>query len=458
MVQERDRDIRALPSAAAHRVRCYRGWLVRAGVVLILLGLISFSLYQCARHMTVGLNTLRTQEIDDVSYISLEMYLFRDEAVITSEGNLFLHRVGNGDRVGVGDVLFESYDSPASEAELSACQTALDTTVLQMSLLQKADRQGTLADAKDISEKLDADYLAYLASTDAGNLGAALDYADRMLEGLDRYAVLTSTGVSGALTIDQVKASQVELLAGATKISEITTDRSGYFYHASDGYETIFDYAAVMTMTPADFKTITAIPAVSSATGTAEIAGKMVYSSVWYTAAYVSLEEAAYFGADEDGVRKTFIALCADSAGTEIPMTVERVVTDDEGALVVFSADVMPDGFRFERRMKVEIVSEQVSGYRIPSEALVTLTSNAGIQTQGVYILTGNVVEFRKIRVRVEREGYVIAYTYEDVAIQDAEAETGEEPSVPDDGWAYLTRNDRIITSGSGLFEGKMLG
>ena len=37
--------------------------LLSAGFILLMLGIIGFSIYQVTKHITVGLNTLRTQDI-----------------------------------------------------------------------------------------------------------------------------------------------------------------------------------------------------------------------------------------------------------------------------------------------------------------------------------------------------------------------------------------------------------
>jgi len=125
----------------------------------------------------------------------------------------------------------------------------------------------------------------------------------------------------------------------------------------------------------------------------------------------------------------------------------------------VFRSQDMPDGFGFPRSFTAETVSLQVSGYRIPSEAIVTVHSyKTGEDVKGVYILSGNVVEFRKINIRIARDGYVIAQTKSDV---DAYRETlsGEERARFDaDGWTYLGLNDNIITSGNEIYEGKVIG
>jgi hypothetical protein len=151
--------------------------------------------------------------------------------------------------------------------------------------------------------------------------------------------------------------------------------------------------------------------------------------------------------------------LCGDSAGTELHMTVERLVPDGEGALVVFSSQDMPRGFDFSRRFTAETVALRTGGYRIPTEALVTLRSKkTGEDVTGVYILSGNVVEFRKISIYVRRDGYVIAETYEDVKAYLDSLSDEEFDKRTADGWSYLALNDNIITSGNELYEGKVIG
>ena len=108
--------------------------------------------------------------------------------------------------------------------------------------------------------------------------------------------------------------------------------------------------------------------------------------------------------------------------------------------------------------MRVETVARTTSGYRIPTEALVTLHADeTGEDVTGVYILSGGVVEFRKVRIRVRRDGYIIAETYEEVqALLDTYTEEQYKAATAD-GWSYLRLNDNIITSGNELYEGKMI-
>lgn len=429
--------------------------LLNAGFILLMLGIIGFGIYQVARHMTVGLNTLRTQEILDESYVQLELYLFRDEQPLFCEGSdTYLYDVRDGERVGVGRSIGTAFRA-GDAATASELQKKLNACGDRIALLRELGGLGTPADARDTAEAVDGHYLGLLDAAARGDLSAVNGYADSMLDGISRYDILT--GAAGSQTVSSLKAEQDALTAGLTRVSGMTTDRSGYFYYDCDGYESIFDYASAMTMTPAEFRDMTAQQAYSVPAG---VVGKMVYSTVWYAATYIPLSDGAIEVFQQGMVnRTTYTMLCGDSAGTQLHMTVERLVPDENGALVVFSSQDMPRGFGFPRRFTAETVALRTGGYRIPNEALVTLHSKeTGEDVTGVYILAGNVVEFRKISIYVRRDGYIIAETFDDVkAYLDSlpEEEYAERTA---DGWSYLRLNDNIITRGNELYEGKVIG
>ena len=429
--------------------------LLSAGFTVLMLGIIGFAIYQVARHVTVGLNTLRTQEITDESYVSLELYIFRDEQPLYAEGsNLYLYDVGNGERIGVGDSFGTAYrvEDAAAAAELQARLNAYGDRI---ALLRELGGTGTPADARDTADAVDRDYLGLLGAAGRGDLSAVAGYADSMLDGLGRYDVIT--GASGSQSIAALKAERDALIQGIPVVSSMATDTSGYFYYHCDGYESVFAYDTAMTMTPAEFKDMTAMQAYAVAEG---VVGKMVYSTVWYAATYIPLSDSA-IEVFQQGIAsgKTYVMRCGDSAGTELHMTIERLVPDEGGALVVFSSQDMPRGFDFSRRITVETVAYETSGYRIPVEAVVTLHSRkTGEDVTGVYILAGNVVEFRKISIYVRRDGYIIAETYEDVKAYQETLTPEELEKRTADGWEYLRLNDNIITGGNELYEGKVIG
>ncbi len=438
------------------------GALIRTGVVLLLCGMIGFAVYQVARHMTVGLSTLRTQEIVDESYVQLELYLFRNEAVLQVEGGAITHyAVTDGERVGVGSALGTAYGAGTMTAEqIQETQALLNACGERMALLRELGGSGTPGDARKEADAIDHAYLGLLGAVGRGDLSAANGFAGQMLDGMGRYDILTGNGNADALAA--LRAEQAELLSGLSAVSTVKTDRGGYFYYETDGYEAVFPYAEAMTMTPEDFRAMTARPAFAAAESTV---GKMVYSTTWYAAAYIPVDPNER---DENRDRtvevfqqglaagRAYRMTCDD--GVELTLTIERLVPDEGGVLLVFSSQDMPAGFAFPRKLRVETVAHAASGYRIPKEALVTLRSDGtDEEVLGVYILAGGVVEFRKVHRNVEREGYIIAATYEEIkAVLDAYTDE-EYAAATADGWSYLRLNDNIIIGGNELYEGKMI-
>ena len=429
--------------------------LLNAGFVLLMLGIIGFSIYQVGRHVTVGLNTLRTQEILDESYVSLELYIFRDEQMLVAEGtDTYLYAVPDGGRVGVGKPLGTAY--AVGDADAAAdLQVKLNAYGERIELLKTLGGLGTPADARDAAEAVDSAYLDLLEAAERGDLSDVKGFAAGMQNGLGRYDILT--GAAGSQSLTSLEQERAALVAGLPAVADMTAERSGYFYYHCDGYETLFDLNTPMTMTPADFFALTAQTAAPIPEGTV---GKMVYTPTWYAAAYVPLADEA-LEVFQQGYANgaTYTMRVTDGADAELDMTIVRLVPDEGGALLVFRSQDMPAGFDFPRSFTAETVSLQVSGYRIPSEAVVTLRSHkTGEDVMGVYILSGNVVEFRKINVRVARDGYVIANTYEDMKAYLDTLSDEEYARRTADGWGYLGLNDNIITSGNELYEGKVIG
>ncbi len=436
------------------------------GLAVLMVGLIAFAVYQVVRHGAVGLNTLRTQEILDQSYVELELFLFRDEQVLYAPGGeVSLYEVRDGEKVSVGQSIGTAYslrdaapqpgadgeDSSPSAAEL---QARLNAYGARLSLYASLGGLGTPGDARAEAEAVDRAYLGFLEAVAAGDVAAAQGFSERMQEGLYRYDILTGAAGGSAATL---RAERDALVAGLPAVGHIKADRGGYFYYDTDGYESVFPYQSAMTMTPAEFRAMTETPAAAIPEG---VVGKLVYSARWYAAAYVALSDDA-IEVFQQGILggAAYTMLCGDGAGTTVTMQLERMVPDGDGVLLVFSSQDMPSGFDFPRTLRAETVSLQVSGYRIPEEAVVTIpVKGSDREIKGVYILVGNVVEFRKLRIRVKRDGYIIAETYEDVAALLASLTEEERAADAADGWAYLTLNDNIITGGSELYEGKVIG
>lgn len=428
-------------------------WLT-VGFTLLMLGLISFAIYQCARHLTTDLNTLRTQEVIDTVYTDLELYLFREEAVVgTGEGNLFLYGVQDGEKVAAGKKICDAYVTLDGDT-VGRLQTQLDVYSDRI----RSWESGSGGSASSVTAALtqaEAHYRAALIASAAGDMQATSRYGEDLLAALAAYRSLSGNGeiTSG---LETARREQEALVAGLQYAGGVTTERAGWFSRNTDGLEGLFTIERVHNMTVKDFRTLAAYAdSDREPVATYGVAGRMVYSSLYYAAACLPTEDAAAFKVGVD-----YRAICGDAAGSELTLTCIRRETNGEDTLLVFSTQDLPDMLVNVRKLLVEAVLEETSGYRVPTGAVVTLSSpTTGEPVSGVYILSGNRIEFRRILVRAERDGYVIAQTVEEVqsALEDADADAAWIEAVEADGWSFLRLNDRVVTGGRNLYEGKVI-
>lgn len=424
--------------------------LLKAGIAFVLLFLIVFAIYQCARHLTVELNTLRTQEIVDTVYADLELWVFRDEQPVSAQaGNVFCYNVRDGEKVPVGTVLGQAYTADAEQVQ--ALQKQLNSYGVRIAELSRIFGHTAPTDAQDAADRAENSYRRALDAVSDGNIASLADCADELLSATDAYRAMTGSGGSRTVDADTLRREQSALLFGLAPGGSFSTDRAGWFCYGTDGYELNFPYDRAADMTPAEFRAMTEHSAYATPYGTA---GRMIYTDLWYGAALMTVEEASAFR-----VGTACTLLCGDGAGTTLRLIVERVETDGSGSMVVFSSQDMPDGFRFERRLYGQVVVSRTAGYRIPANALVTETSpTSGEQVTGVYVLEGNRVAFRRVMVSKTSEGYVIAATAEQVDAWMQTIPEQQAAGIRQDGWDFLRLNDRLITGGRGLHEGKVIG
>ena len=128
-------------------------------------------------------------------------------------------------------------------------------------------------------------------------------------------------------------------------------------------------------------------------------------------------------------------------------MVLARVISSlaKDKAVLVLSTNAMPQGFAYTRFSDVELILDEVSGYRVPETALAT---HDGLD--GVYVLDGGRVTWRDVRIVSRGEGYVLVY-----APTKAERESEEDDTYHYD--RYLGIRDVVITDGDDLYDGKYI-
>ncbi len=230
---------------------------------------------------------------------------------------------------------------------------------------------------------------------------------------------------SGQISFLQGQISDAKAKISSQPIS-ITAGLDGYFCSGTDGYETIF---------PSDVKELSVQMVEGVLDGTtkplayANAVGKVQKDFQWNLALVVNSEQAENF-AEGAGVVLNF----GVSGATDIPAEITRVVPEGNETLVVLTCGRLDRYLINVRIVSAEIKFKSYSGLRIPKNALRYIG-----QTEGVYVKSGNLVEFKPIERLYEGETYVLC------------SDTSNLENA-------LEQFDEVIVEGTDLYDGKILG
>lgn len=414
-----------------------RSIAMRCAVVLVAIGMLVYVVHYLLGQFSTTLTTLPTQEITDYTLLNAEVYLFRDEQVVTGDATSpVCYPYRDGERVPKDATYAVGYAKAGATAEeAAALQAELNSISAQIALLEDSKKAGSLITSLTQSQaSVTQSYYGVLENIAAGNYAGAGVESQTLLSHISTYGMLMGPGKADEMISYLVGQRQSLLDAwGGTQVPYVAT-HSTNFVHGCDGYESVFDYSRVMEMTAQEFYSMTQAAPVS----TAGTVGKMINSHTWYAAIPMNEDNAARFTVG-DAYEFSFI----DNDGVALTLTLERKILGEgkQNGVLVFSCDRTPKDFSFLRTQRVQSVVEQVTGYRVPMEALREHNGE-----KGVYILHDSSVEFRRVSIVREGAGYYIVQTWE----QDAAGGAGIAK--------YLQYGDLIITAGRDLYIGKMYG
>ena len=410
----------------AHRTALQIGATVLAACLVFYMG------YHIWRRITSVVTTDTALPVTVESLITADGYLFRDELYISARENVsgaVIPALADGERVAAGGTVARLYDN--YDADVVSRLTEIDE---QIAIL-RASRDGSLS-LRDLS-RLDGDIqdmlIALRYAVYTGDYSATAAARRELITGISkRQLVIGKAGViEDRIAALEDEAADLTRRLGVCR-EVITAAGSGYYFRTADGYEQTFTAAAAEEMTLDSFRCLTS-SAPTAPDG--RTVGKMSATYVWYVSCEVPRETAARLTTGE-----TYTVGFPYNRGMRLPLTLVRtdgVESGGDTAVLVFRSEVMPEKFTYARSQPVEIVETEYTGFRIPISAIRVLD-----EVQGVYILDGSVVRFRAVSVLA---------TVDDTVIVDPspDKEPGKFP--------FLTRNDNVIISGKGLYDGRIL-
>lgn len=371
-----------------------------------------------------------------------DCYIFRSEVPVeaNSAGTL-IPTLKEGDRVRVRGDAAGVYSSP--DKELVAKINEIDN---QLKMLEEcaADNTVSLKDASKLDDEMYEIMTQIHQALAGGKVDAANVLRGSLISVANKKDILMGGSSDISVKLSQLRQERQQLVSGLGARKEtIYASQSGYYYSECDGYETAFDPAVFENTDYASLKSlVTETSPSNNGSG-----GKIVTASKWYAVMFVSRGVGSVM---TEGEYRNVTFPYNDSLVLE--MKLERLIRGEDGYACIYSSSLMPEDFEYTRIQPVEISMAEYTGFKIRMSDVRIID---GIQ--GVYVLDGSTVKFRKISVITDFEGYYILETDPEPLIPEEEEEEEEEEA--DEGeYRYLKLHDLLIIEGTGLYDGRVLG
>ncbi len=428
-----------IPNQKKTGVKTYKQTVINTVILVVVLALCLYVAIQLSRNFSTQVSTQRTQIFTDISYAYIDGYIFTNAEAVSMKADIVHYKVRDGEKVGMGQEYAEIYsETGMSASEKSETEKKLNDLSERIRMLERGLEGGkTVSDLGNISADIEGNYYTYIDSVLSGDFISADRSGERLFAALVDYSSVT-LAEAAKNTLAELIAERDAILSqiGGSK-QVLVSDRSFIFSRSADGYENTFNSSQLDAMTPEDLNSV-----ISQKPGRSDSTiGCMIYSSKWYLA--LPTEE-AMFETFRGSVGTTYDVGFLSANNTSLPMLLEAAVADEEDpskCYLLFSSFDMAKILGFGRQQSVRITLDEITGYRIPEGAIHTVS-----EQNGVYIVVGNMIEFRRVTIIGRGDGYYIVNTYEkDLA-------EGTSSEIP-----YLGINDLIVTSGNDLYDGKLL-
>lgn len=372
----------------------------------------------------------------------------RKESLIHKQVNgVITYVISDGGKVAKGGKVANVYAS----AQNIEAQRQLENLDSEIAKLQKLTAPGdTYAASPDsISKQINVKLTELLGKISSGEYANLASGREDLLYLLNERQIITAQVKDFNVRIAALKAKRSALsISNSPATGSITAPTAGYFISKTDGFESVFDYAKALTLTPAELKEKQKTKAVIQS----GVVGKICENFSWYFACVIPIGQAVKFHVDD----KVAIEFPFASSET-VPATVAAINQSDKDseAVVILESNIMNSSLAAIRNETAQIQVEDYTGIRVSQKAIhfeiVTKTTkdkNGKITTakkevQGVYVLHGTEIQFRQIFPVFSTESYVIC------KVKPPEAELMTD--------ATVKLFDEILVEGTNLYDGKVI-
>lgn len=403
---------------------------------LFALGVIFYISYHIADRFKTEMSLLNATYKTVVENIYADAYIFRDETTLSvaglSEGSV-APAVHNGEKVSAYKKVADIYNYTSPDIEKRIAE--IDEQILLLEQSRSEDL--SVLSAAGLDGEIYRNVQEIRTNSVDGNFGDALSGRTELLVNIKKRDILTGNVRDFD---EQIRILEQEKSALTAKLGErlasIYAPSAGYYYSESDGYEEIFTTQALEGLTYDGFyRLIETEPTNGGLT-----AGKLAVDYRWYIACPMTKAEAAFFEEGES------YSVTFPYNNQSLNMQLYSVIgeTSGTGAVAVFECRSLPYDFDYMRRQPVQIRATDYTGFEIPTSAIRIVDGY-----EGVYVLDEVVVDFRRVNILYEYDGFFLCTG--EVAVPD---DTGDDE---DSEYPWIKLNDIIISEGKDLHIGKIM-
>lgn len=399
-------------------------------VKLVIAGLVAvfFLSYLISQLVSVSKAEIETQiAMSETVYktINTKCFVVRDEKYIenTAKGTT-ISFAANAQRVAKGDtvsMIFKTDEDAKTYLRITEITEELEH---YNTLAGQANIQAV--DVYSLSSKIETKLSDYLDSIDKGDFKKASESINAFGNFITSKQISTGEVLNLTEKINALTNELQTLQAKKTAYSEVKSDRAGYYLKGADGYENTIDFTKINELTTKDIENaINSKP--QEVKG--EVVGRTVGSFDWYILCSIDTEETIDLKDDAD------IFINFPYSGVEkLKGKIYKIGDRTENkTLVIIKCNLMNDALADFRIEDIQLITEEYTGYKIKNSAIRTVDGQTG-----VYVVSGNLIDFRKVH---------IAYNDGDYSIVDN----------PEGEWGYIKLYDEVVTKGVEMYDNKLV-
>ena len=353
-------------------------------------------------------------------------FIVRDEyPVETSATGTLVPLVEDGKRVASGDTVAVVFDNEESAKVYNEIQSVKEDIQYYSSLQNRVGVQ--TSDITPLDERIYSACEEYVIAVNKGNASAYGGYEENIRNAITSRQLATGTLIDPSEKLEQLNSRLASLESKKLGYNTITAPHPGYYISLADGYENTVNYNDVLTLSTAQIgKLIDSEPDTSKLD---KYMGKLFDGFNWYILCVIDYEDAVKLKIG-DSAKIEFTMTTAEPLKAQVALIGENV---DGKTAVVFKSKLMNREYSSLRKEQIRITFAEFEGLQVSNKAIREVEGQ-----KGVYVQSGNIVEFKKIN---------IVYSDSDISIcNNPENESG-----------FIELYDEIIVEGTDLYDGKVL-